>query len=220
MWFFYNHPFPTPNRPPSIHWAWYHICGVSADATDWGGIETTQTSDPSHVFSSHHVSEQVTETRNFHSTSMLKNSQTSEQTQENPYSLFSEKLRNSEMEEIFRHGCSGVGWSLHALLSRAPSTHDHLASPDKLSEPIFMGLYWGFPESYGLNHQPVVTDLRLSALHFPQKQQKVLTLRAFLTISANPVSILAPFRQPWHLGKTNISGNIVPWSRTMFTYEK
>ena len=65
--------------------------------------------------------------------------------------------------------CSRVGWSLHALLSRAPSPHDRLAPPDKLSEPIFMGLYLGFTqESYVLNCQPVVTDLRLSALHFPR----------------------------------------------------
>ena len=161
---------PT-GRPVSIELG-YHICGVSADATDWG-IQTTQTSDPSHVFSSHHVSEQVTETRNFHSTSMLKNSIKPVNKLRKTYSLFSEKLRNSEMKEILGHGCSGVGWSLHALLSRAPSPHDCFFPPDKLSEPIFMDLYWGFTQkSYGLNCQPVVTDLRLSALLSPQKSRK------------------------------------------------
>ena len=71
------------------------------------------------------------------------------------------------------YGCSGVGWSLHALLSRTPSTHDRLAPPDKLPEPIFMDFYWGFTQdSYVLNHQPVVTDLRLSALFSPQRSRK------------------------------------------------
>ena len=83
------------------------------------------------------------------------------------------KLRNNEMEEIFRAGCSGVGCSLHALLSTAPSTHDRLAPPYKLSEPMFMDFYWGFTqESYVLNHQPVVTDLSLSALLSPQRCRK------------------------------------------------
>ena len=83
------------------------------------------------------------------------------------------KLRNNEMEEIFRAGCSGVGCSLHALLSTAPSTHDRLAPPYKLSEPMFMDFYWGFTqEPYVLNHQPVVTDLSLSALLSPQRCRK------------------------------------------------
>ena len=155
----------------------YHICGVSANATGWG-IETAQTSDASHVFSSCHVSEQVTETRNFHSISMLRNS-IKPGTNSGKLLItvlrvmYRKKLRNTEMQGMFWHWCSGVGWSLHALLSRTPSTHDHLAPPDKLSEPIFMDFYWGFTQdSYVLNRQPVVTDLRLSALLSPQRSRK------------------------------------------------
>ena len=86
---------------------------------------------------------------------------------------YGKKLRNTEMQGMFWHWCSGVGWSLHAFLSRAPSPHDRLAPPDKLSEPIFMDLYWGFTQdSYVLNRQPVVTDRRLSALFSPQRSRK------------------------------------------------
>ena len=178
MWFFQqqsNSPHPT-GRPVSID-LWDHICGVSADATGWG-IETSQTSDASHVFLAYHVSGQVTKTWNFHSISMLK-TQSYQWTKSGNFLItvlrvtHRKKLRNNEMEEIFRAGCSGVGCSLHALLSTAPSTHDRLAPPYKLSEPMFMDFYWGLTqEPYVLNHQPVVTDLSLSALLSPQRCRK------------------------------------------------
>ena len=49
------------------------------------------------------------------------------------------KLRNSEMDEKFLgYGKSGVRWSVHTLLSRAPSPQDHLFPLPKLSQPILM----------------------------------------------------------------------------------
>ena len=74
-WFF---PQPSNSQHPtglslSLDF-WYRICGVRANATGWG-IKDALTSEASHVFSSYHASDQVTETRNFpHSTSMLKHS--------------------------------------------------------------------------------------------------------------------------------------------------
>ena len=60
-------------HPPSTGF-WYRICEVKANATGWG-IKNALISDASHVFSSYHASDQVTETRNIHdSTSMLRNS--------------------------------------------------------------------------------------------------------------------------------------------------
>ena len=72
MWFFHNHPFLTPNRPPSVHWPWipylWSWCWCHKlryrDCPDFSA---------SHVFSSYQLSEQVTETLNFLSTSMLRN---------------------------------------------------------------------------------------------------------------------------------------------------
>ena len=63
MWFFHNHPFLTPNRPPSVHWPWipylWSWCWCHKlryrDCPDFSA---------SHVFSSYQLSEQVTETLN------------------------------------------------------------------------------------------------------------------------------------------------------------
>ena len=85
---FYPQHHPIPNTQLSIDF-WYHICGVSAETAGWG-IKTVLTSDVSHVVSSYHASDQLTESRTSHDlNSMLKLNWTSNQTQENSYSLSS-----------------------------------------------------------------------------------------------------------------------------------
>ena len=100
-----NSQHPT-GHPLSFDF-WYCVCGVRAEATG-SGIKTALTIDASHVFSSYHVSEQVTENWNFHSTSILKNSiklVNKLRKTLNPCSeskVQEKKIRNCEMEEIFR----------------------------------------------------------------------------------------------------------------------
>ena len=118
------------------------ICEVRANATGWCR-EMALTSDASHALLSYHVSDQVTETLNFHnSTSVLKNSI-------KPATKLRKTLNhcsqsNSETVKWRRslwHRRNGVGQSVCVLLSRAPSPHNHFLPPHKLTEPIFMALY-------------------------------------------------------------------------------
>ena len=150
---------------------WDSICGVSADATGWG-IKTSQTSDAI-MFLNKWLKLEIS------TLSPCSKIQSCQWTKSGNFLItvlrviYRKKLRNNEMEEIFRAHGSGVGCSLHAFLRTAPSTHDRLAEPYKLSEPMFMDFKWSFTqESYVLNHQPVVTDLSLSALLSPQRCRK------------------------------------------------
>ena len=96
---------------------------------------------------------------------------------------------------ILGHRRSEDRWSVHALLSRTPSPQDHLPPPRQ--QTLWANIY-GFVLRF---HSTAVstessasgTDLSLSALPSPHRCRKFKPLIALLIISANPVSILAPF---------------------------
>ena len=144
-WFFHQSSKPQPRgRALSIDF-WYHICGVSANATGWV-INTVLTSDASHVVLPYYASDKETEICTSHDpNSMLKNSIEPETKLRNsltchPHFKVQDKIRNSEMEEIFRarKEWRWVGLPCHVELSTL--TSGPFALPSQALWTIIYGL--------------------------------------------------------------------------------